>query len=289
MRDPVVSATEGVCHCAAIAGSGVPPAPNDWFGPPFSPSDARGVLHSAACRPSNPFTGMFARASAVPSFQPRAVGVPHIFAAIANGVPMPLPLFAVNFTRSLRARNVSGVSPSCITLASGVGHAEDEDALSFVRRADLCRREQSALHIETKSSKVSPYALGAAGREHPLDVFDEHEPRPRLGDDAPRAGPQVALVIGAEPLSGDGMGLARDAANDAIHKATPWSAVEGLHIAPYRRGSHETVFHRRNQMGDGECFPLHIHDCASVWNCQFDTEIESVSSGADRDDVERGT
>lgn len=28
---------------AAIAGSGVPPAPKLWFGPPFSPSEALGV------------------------------------------------------------------------------------------------------------------------------------------------------------------------------------------------------------------------------------------------------
>lgn len=30
---------------AAWVGSGVPPAPNDMFGPPFSPSDALGVDH----------------------------------------------------------------------------------------------------------------------------------------------------------------------------------------------------------------------------------------------------
>lgn len=36
----------GVGHCAACAGRGVPPAPNAWFGPPFSASDARGVPHS---------------------------------------------------------------------------------------------------------------------------------------------------------------------------------------------------------------------------------------------------
>ena len=46
IRPPVTSATEGVAQFAAIAGSGVPPAPNAWFGPPFSPSHARGVGHT---------------------------------------------------------------------------------------------------------------------------------------------------------------------------------------------------------------------------------------------------
>lgn len=35
-----------VGHIEAIAGSGVPPAPNLMFGPPFSPSDARGEAHA---------------------------------------------------------------------------------------------------------------------------------------------------------------------------------------------------------------------------------------------------
>lgn len=47
-RLPSVSATPGVSQFAAIAGSGVPPAPKLWFGPPFSPSDARGVDQDAA-------------------------------------------------------------------------------------------------------------------------------------------------------------------------------------------------------------------------------------------------
>jgi hypothetical protein len=44
---PPFAVTRGVGHvdCAACAGSGVPPAPNFMFGPPFSPSDARIVAH----------------------------------------------------------------------------------------------------------------------------------------------------------------------------------------------------------------------------------------------------
>lgn len=41
--DLLSSLAVGVGQRAAIAGSGTPPAPNDWFGPPFSPSLALGV------------------------------------------------------------------------------------------------------------------------------------------------------------------------------------------------------------------------------------------------------
>jgi hypothetical protein len=43
------------------------------------------------------------------------------------------------------------------------------------------------------------------------------------------------------------MRLARDAANEAIHEATPGPAIEGSHIAPDSRRSHETVFNLRDQ------------------------------------------
>jgi hypothetical protein len=38
----------------------------------------------------------------------------------------------------------------------GVGHAEDEDALALMARADFRRREQSSLNRETQLAKVSP-------------------------------------------------------------------------------------------------------------------------------------
>jgi hypothetical protein len=82
------------------------------------------------------------------------------------------------------------------------------------------------------------------------------------------------------------VGLTRDSANEAIHKATPWAAREGSHIAPDRRLSHETLAHRLNQMGDGEGFPLHHADDARTSDCQLKPEIEAAASGAKADDVE---
>lgn len=133
--------------------------------------------------------------------------------------------------------------------------------------------------------KVSPDPLRAAGREHPADVFEEEEPGSRLDEDPARVGPQVALVVFAEALAGEGMRLARDAANDSIHEATPWAAVEGGDIAPQRRWSHKTLLHRADQLAGGEGFPLHETDVASACDCQLNTEVETSSTGAEADDV----
>jgi hypothetical protein len=128
--------------------------------------------------------------------------------------------------------------------AVAVGHAEDESSLPLMARADLSRREQSDLTRETKSAQVSVNPLGAAAAEHPFDILDEDEPCSGLDDDAASRRPEVAGIVAPEALAGEAMRLARDAANEAIHEATPSSAAEGSGIAPHRRWSHEARFHR---------------------------------------------
>jgi hypothetical protein len=71
-------------------------------------------------------------------------------------------------------------------------------------------------------------ALGRA--EHAGDVLDEDEPGSGLDDDAPGVGPEIALVVGTETSAGEAVRLTRDAANEAIHEATPRSTVEGSDI-----------------------------------------------------------
>jgi hypothetical protein len=59
------------------------------------------------------------------------------------------------------------------------------------------------------------------------DVLEENESWLYLADDAGDVGPEVPRVVRAESLAGHGEGLAGVAANEAIHDATPRSAVEG--------------------------------------------------------------
>lgn len=164
--------------------------------------------------------------------------------------------------------------------------AEDEEPFALMRRADFCRCKQSDLTRETKSPQVSIDALGAAGREHAADVLDEDEPGARLDDDAARRRPEFARIIAAEPLAGEAVRLARDAANEAIHEATEGSAVKGSHIRPDSCRSQSTLVHRRDQVRDGEGFPLHHNDGASAWNGEFDGKVEPSAAGAEADEIE---
>lgn len=155
-----------------------------------------------------------------------------------------------------------------------------------MRRANLRRSEEAALNREAQALKVSPDPFRPPRREHPADVLDENPPCAGLHDDPPRGAPQVALVVAPEALSGEAVRLARDAANDAIHKAAPASASKGSGIRPHRRRSQETLLHRVDQVRDGEGFPLHHKDRSSAWHSELDAEVETAAAGAEGDVVE---
>jgi hypothetical protein len=68
------------------------------------------------------------------------------------------------------------------TAASGVGHAEEEEPFSAVRRADFRRREQSALNPVTQSLKVIVHATRTSAGEHTADVLNKDRWRPALDE-----------------------------------------------------------------------------------------------------------
>lgn len=163
---------------------------------------------------------------------------------------------------------------------------EHKDPLAAMARTNLVRAEEPRLNRKTQPVKVSPDTGKPAGCDHAAHVFDECTPRACLDEDAPEGGPEVALVFSSQPLSGKGMRLAWNSANDAIHVSSKATSREGSGIAPHRRLSHGTFFHRRNQMGAGEGFPLHVSDRASAWHCQLKAKVEPATSGANGDVAE---
>lgn len=194
----------------------------------------------------------------------------------------------------IRARVRRFAEPSAVTAVPGpdvpsdaVGDGQDEQALAEVRKADFLRREESCLKRVTKPLKVSP-DHAEAFREVSPDVFEEQELGSSLDDVSTERGPDPARVGCAEALSRPGLALAGVAANDEIHMAAPRAAVEGSDIRPHRRRSQAARFHCRDQVRDGEGFPLDHADASSAWNCQLDAEVEAASSGAEREDVEGG-
>ena len=126
----------------------------------------------------------------------------------------------------------------------GVG--QHEEPLAKMRRADFRRREQSFRNPVAQFFQLFS-DLPISDVEMIGDVFQKHPFWPTLADDAGEVRPQVPGVVRALAPPGDGERLARIAANEAIHDATPRAAVEGSQIRPYRRVIQACLFHARRQ------------------------------------------
>lgn len=127
---------------------------------------------------------------------------------------------------------------------------QDEQSLSPVLGADLGRAEYS-----DRNAAAQPLQCWDGDRklsdEVPDDVLAEEGMSPAAIVDVDGAVEQPAVVSLAEPLSGDAVSLAGIARQDAIHRATPCSSVEGSQVRPDRSRMKPPRFHARDQACGG--------------------------------------
>jgi hypothetical protein len=125
------------------------------------------------------------------------------------------------------------------------------------------------------------------------DVLEGDDPGLESLDEACDVGPEVALVLVGSLLAGDGEGLARVAASDAVHEASPRASVEGSEVTPDRRCVQPPFFHAADQYAGRIGFPLDVTDRARIEACSGESvvqaEVEASDPGADGKDVEGGT
>lgn len=128
--------------------------------------------------------------------------------------------------------------------AVGVG-GKEEHAIPLVRGAHGRRGDMVPFRSPAaRGQRLEDFPERVAGScEQSRDVLDEEPPGFRLLDDAPALTPEPSLVVGAEPLTGEAIPLARDARTDEIHDSTEASAWEGREIVPDRCRVHGTLFH----------------------------------------------
>jgi hypothetical protein len=163
-----------------------------------------------------------------------------------------------------------------------VGH--DEQSLASVAWADFLRAEYSRRNAVAQSFQCrdDDAKLSVCVPRH---VFAEDTTRPALCDDPDDMVEQPAAVVFAEPFSGNAVGLARVAANDAIHDSTPRSSIEGSNVRPDRSRMKESLLHARHQSGGSRCFPLQVTDCHRSGFCKHNPEVEPSDAGTDGEDV----
>lgn len=171
-----------------------------------------------------------------------------------------------------QARGVGQLVP----LANG----EDEETFALVRRADFRRREEACRKAVAHADQ-SAGDFGEAETEMMGDILEEHEGRLDLADDPGDMRPEVARVVGAPALSGDGERLARIARSDDVHRAAPRAAVEGSNIVPDNSLIQGRVFHPRHESGCGVGFPFDMAHSTISGDGDGEPEVETARAGAE--------
>jgi hypothetical protein len=110
---------------------------------------------------------------------------------------------------------------------------QDEDAQPFMRRADLCRREQPRRRRVTQAPKLSKDGFKAES-DMTGDVFEEDPFGAAFADDACDVGPEMAWIVGSGALSGRAEGLAGISGEDSIEGPAEREGVEAAQVGPDR-------------------------------------------------------
>jgi hypothetical protein len=113
-----------------------------------------------------------------------------------------------------------------------------------------------------------------------FDVLKETDPGSEKSNTICNPRPEMSRVLLSFALTGCAEGLAGISPSEDVHAVTKRSPREGIKIRPDRCWVHESRFHFRNQICDGEGFDLTKSDCAQIWDCSFESKLNAAVSSA---------
>ena len=111
--------------------------------------------------------------------------------------------------------------------------SQDEDAQPLVRRADLCRAEQTRRRRVAHAPKLSQDGLEPEG-DVAGDVFEKNPFWGAFGNDQGDVGPEVPGIFGTAAFSRRAEGLARISREDGVKGTAEGPGVEAAQIVPDR-------------------------------------------------------
>ena len=172
--------------------------------------------------------------------------------------------------------------------ARGVGQfaafadGKDEQPLAFLGRTNFRRREEACRKAVAHSDQSSG-DFGESEAEMMGDVFEEHEGRLDLANDARDMRPEMARVARSLSFARDGKRLARIARSDDVHRAAPRAAVEAGNIVPDRCLIQGRLFHPCHENGRGVGFPFDMAHSSISGHGDGEPEVEPACTGAERE------
>lgn len=102
--------------------------------------------------------------------------------------------------------------PAFASLTIGVGKAgEAPPAVALVRRSHISSAEHRPARIIPERGQIPENVSEVSRGDQARNVFQERERRSNLAKHSDGVLPSIARIVGAEPLAGEGMRLAREA------------------------------------------------------------------------------
>ena len=233
---------------------------------------AAGVGHCAAC----------AGRGGVPP-EPWLWPGPPFAPSVAFGVDqlvMPSASASALRVKSLFLAGLQVAVPGCRLI--GVG--QDEDAQPLVRRADLCRAEQTRRRRVAQSPKLSQDGLEPEG-DVAGDVFEEDPFGGAFGDDAGDLGPEVAGVARAAALASGAEGLAGIPGEDGVEGPAEGPGIEAAQIIPDRGGGEIARGLSGDEDGAGPVLPFDEAPGVVSGLGQHEAQIKASAACAEAESV----
>ena len=157
---------------------------------------------------------------------------------------------------------------------------QDEDPEPLVRRADLCRREQTRRRRVAHAPKFSEHGFKPEG-DVTRDVFEKHPFGGAFADDPCDLGPEVAGIIGATPLSSGAEGLAGIPGQHRVEGAAEGPGVEAAQIVPDRSGCEISRALGGDEHSPGPILPFHKRAGVKPGFGQHDAQIKASAACAE--------
>ena len=161
---------------------------------------------------------------------------------------------------------------------------QDEDAQPLVRRADLCRAEQTRRRRVTHAPKLSQDGFKAEG-DVTGDVFEEHPFGGAFPDDPGDLGPEVAGIISAAAFASGAEGLAGISGQDDVEGTSEGPSIEGSQVIPDRGWGEVPGALGRDEDGSGPVFPLDEGAGMEAWFGEHDAQIQASAACAEGQSV----
>ena len=162
--------------------------------------------------------------------------------------------------------------------------SQDEDAKPLVRRADLCRAEQTRRRRVAHAPKLSQDGLEAEG-DVAGDVFEEDPFGATLGNDPADIGPEVAGIVGPTALSDRTEGLAGISRKDGVKGSAEGAGVEAAQIVPDRGRGEVARALGGNEHSSGPVLPLDKASGVVSGLGEHEAQIKASAACAERHSV----